>query len=65
MTSTLLLIDNLMQRIHVQLSQKQKLLSVIFLAVLESMLNVEHCQKIMTLMAHVFKKLRVPKNVIR
>ena len=54
MTSTLLLIDNLMQRIHVQLSQKQKLLSVIFLAVLESMLNVEHCQKIMTLMAHVF-----------
>ena len=45
-----------------QLSQKQKTFLGLFLAFWKSSLNFEHFQKKMTLIAHLFPKLRTPKN---
>ena len=48
-----------------QLSQKQKPFSQFFSAFLECILNCEHFQKKMTLIADAFLKLWTPKNVVR
>ena len=48
-----------------QLSQKQKTFSELFLACLKSILNFEHFPKRMTVIADLFPKLRAPKNVVR
>ena len=42
---SLLARDNLMQRVHMLLSRKQKLFSQFFSAVLKSTLNLQHFQK--------------------
>ena len=57
--------DNLTQPIQILLSQKKKTFSQFFSAFLKSILNFEHFQKKMTLIAHVFPKLPSPKKVIR
>ena len=57
--------DNLTQPIQMQLSQKQKKFCEIFLAFLKSILNFTHSQSKMAFIAHVFPKLRAPKNVVR
>ena len=58
--------DNLTQPIQMQLSRKQKTFSEFFSASFESNLNFEHFQqKKMRLIAHVFPKLRSPKNLVR
>ena len=44
-----------------QLSNKEKC----FVALLKSGLNFEHFEKKMTLIAHVFPKLRIVKDVVR
>ena len=49
-----------------QVSGKQKPFSEFFSAVLKSRLNFEHFQKKkMSLIADVFPKLRIPKNLVR
>ena len=48
-----------------QLSQKQKTFSELFLACLKLILNFEHFPKRMTVIADLFPKLRAPKNVVR
>ena len=55
--------DNLTQPIRTQLSLKQKAFSQFFLAFSKSTLNFEHFQKMMTVIADLFMKLRTPKNV--
>ena len=62
---SLLARDNLMQRIQMLLSGKQKTFSEFFSSFLKSSLNLEHFQKKMTLIADVFPKLRTPKNIVR
>ena len=63
---SLLARDNLMQRIHILLSRKQKAFSEFFSSFLKSALNFQHFQKKkMTLIADVFLKLRTPKNMVR
>ena len=58
--------DNLMQPIQMQVSQKQKTFSVFFTGFLKSNLNFEHFQqKKMRLIAHIYPKLRSPKNLVR
>ena len=61
--------DNLTQPVHMQLSQKQKIFPefffFFFFAFFKSILNVQHFEKTMTLIADVFQKLRAPKNVVR
>ena len=57
--------DNLLQRIQILLSQKQKTFSQFFSPFLKSTLNFERFQKKMTLRADVFPKLPSPKKVIR
>ena len=57
--------DNLTQPIQIPLSQKRKTFSEFFSAFLKSILNIEHFQKKMTVIANVFPKLPSPKNVIR
>ena len=57
--------DNLTQPIHILLSQKQKTFSRIFSPFLKFILNFEHFQKKMTLIAVLFPKLPSPKKVIR
>ena len=57
--------DNLMQPIHMQLSQKVKKFSEFFLAFPKSRLNIEHFQKKMALIAYLFVTLRPAKNVVR
>ena len=52
--------DNLMQRIQILLSQKQKTFFEFFSAFLKSTLNFEHFQKKMTLIVDVFPKLPLP-----
>ena len=47
------------------LSQKEKIFSQFFSAFFESALNFEHFQKKMTLIAYVFPKLPITKNVLR
>ena len=57
--------DNLTQLIQMQLSQKQKTFSELFFPFLKSILNFTHFLKKMTLIAHVFPKLRTLKNLVR
>ena len=46
------------------LAQKQKTFSELYSAFLKTSLNFEHFQKQMTLIAEVFPKLRIPKNMV-
>ena len=57
--------DNLMQRIQILLSQKQKTFSEFSSPFSKSALNFEHFQKQMTLIANGFPKIPSPRNVIR
>ena len=54
-----------MQTIQMHLSQKPKVFSELFLAFFEFLLNFEHIQKKMTLIAYVFPKLPTMKDVLR
>ena len=56
---------NSTQRIHMQLSQKQKIFSEFFSQRLKSNLNFDHFQKKMTLVDDVFPILWTPKNVLQ
>ena len=47
-----------MHTIQMHLSQKQKIFSEFFSEISESVLNFEHFQKKMTLIAYVFPKLK-------
>ena len=55
----------LTHHMQMQLSQKEKPSSKLFDAFFKSPLNFEHCQKIITLIAYVFPKLRTPKDLVR
>ena len=57
--------DNLTEPIQMQLSKKQKKFSEIFFEFLKSILNFKHLPKKMTLIAYVFPKIPVPKNMVR
>ena len=57
--------DNLTQPIQILLSEKQKTFFEFFSAFLKSILNFEHFQKKINLIADVFPKLPSSKNVIR
>ena len=54
-----------MQTIQIHLSQKPKIFSELFCAFFEFVLNFEHFQKKMTLIAYVFPKLPTKKDVLR
>ena len=54
-----------MQTIQMHLSQKQKIFSEVFFAFSKSTENLQHFQTNLTLIAYVFPKLRVPKDVVR
>ena len=54
-----------MHTIQIHLSRNQKIFSEFFSAFFESALNFEHFQKKMTLIAYVFPKLPITKNVLR
>ena len=54
-----------MQTIQMHLSQKPKIFSELFWAFFEFVLNLEHFQKKMTLIAYVFPKLPTTKDVLR
>ena len=54
-----------MQPIQMHLSEKQKIFSELFCAIIKSTLNFEIFQTNMTLIAYVFAKLRTAKNVVR
>ena len=57
--------DNLTQTIQILLSHKQQTFSQFFAPFLKSILNFEHFQKKMTVIADVFPQLPSPKKVIR
>ena len=57
--------DKSMQTIQINLSEKQKTFSEFLCAFSESTPNFELLQKMMTVIAYVFSKLRNPKNVVR
>ena len=48
-----------------QLSQKQKTLAHFFSSFFKSSFNFGHFQRKLTLIAHVCRKLRTPKNMVR
>ena len=54
-----------MQTIQMHLCQKPKIFSELFCAFFEFVLNFEHFQKKMTLIAYVFPKLPTTKDVLR
>ena len=54
-----------MHTIQMHLSRKQKIFSQFFSAFFESALNFEYFQKKMMLIAYVFPKLPITKNVLR
>ena len=54
-----------MQTIQMLLSQKPKIFAELFCAFFELVLNFEHFQKKMTLIAYVFPKLPTTKDVLR
>ena len=54
-----------MQTIQMHLSQKPKIFSELFCSFFEFLLNFEHFQKKMTLMAYVFPKLPTTKDGLR
>ena len=53
------------QTIRTELSQKQKVVSQLFIGFWKSTLNFEHFQKKMTVIADFFPKIRNPENVVR
>ena len=55
----------LLQRIQMQLSQKQKAFSQLFCAFFKPTLNFENFRQKMTLVVYVFPKLRTRKDVVR
>ena len=57
--------DNLMQQIQTDLSQEQKTFSEFFCPFFKSTSNFEHLRIKFSLKAHVFSKLRTPKDVVR
>ena len=62
---TLLNRDELTQPTQMQLSRKQKLFSQFFSVFLKSTSTFEPFEKMVTLIAYVFPKLRTRKNVVR
>ena len=56
---------NLTQHIQMHLSQKQSDFSQFFCGFSESTLNFEYFRKKITLIIHVFPKIRAPKYVVR
>ena len=54
-----------MHTIQMHLSQKQKIFSRSFSAVLQSALNFEHFEKKTMFIAYVFPKLPTTKNLLR
>ena len=54
-----------MQTIQMHFSQKPKIFSELFWAFFEFVLNFEHFQKKMTLIAYVFPKLPTTKDLLR
>ena len=54
-----------MQTIQMHLSQKPKIFTELFCAFFASVLNFEHFQKKMTLIAYVFPKLPTTKEILR
>ena len=62
---TLLDRDKLTQPTQMQLSRKQKLFSQFFSVFLKSRSTFEPFEKMVTLIAYVFPKLRTRKNVVR
>ena len=48
-----------------QLSQKKETFPELISSFLKTVLNFEHFQKKMTLIADVFPKLQTPKNVVK
>ena len=54
-----------MQPIQMELSQKQKNFLNFFFAFLKSILNLNICQKEMTLIADVFPEIPAPKNMVK
>ena len=57
--------DKWMETIQMHLSQKPKIFSEFFSALLEIPLNFEHFQTRMTLIAYVFPKLPTTQDVLR
>ena len=57
--------NNLRQPIQMQLSQKKETFPELISSFLKTVLNFEHFQKKMTLIADVFPKLQTPKNVVK
>ena len=57
--------DSVTQPIQMQLSKNLKGFSPLFSAFLKSILNFEHFQKKMTLIANIFPQLPTPKKVVR
>ena len=57
--------DNLMQPIHMQLSEKLKAFYGFLLALSKSRLNFEHFKKKFTLIVYLFLRLRPAKSVVR
>ena len=53
-----------METIQMHLSQKPKIFSELFAAFFESLLNLQHFQKKITLIAYVFPKLTTTKDVL-
>ena len=54
-----------MQTVQMHLSQKPKIFSELFFPFFEFVLNFEHFQKKMTLIAYAFAKLTTTKDVFR
>ena len=57
--------NNLRQPIQMQLSQRKETFPELISSFLKTVLNFEHFQKKMTLIADVFPKLQTPKNVVK
>ena len=57
--------NNLRQPIQMQLSHKEETFPELISSFLKTVLNFEHFQKKMTLIADVFPKLQTPKNVVK
>ena len=57
--------NNLIQRIQMHFSQKQKTFSEVFSAFFKSTSNFEHFQKKMTLLAYLVSKLQTGNDVVR
>ena len=57
--------DNLMLPIQMDLSQKQKTFFELLCAFFKSTSKFEHFHQKMTLIAYVFAKLRISKDVVR